>query len=132
MTTQSQVIPLSSQLSSQTLWERALATIDSDLQAAVDFKSITKKDVAAAALRTAKEKRDICLRKRWKYRKWNGKDLIVRDLLDKIVGFLDKFIAIGDVAMQYDPAHAALPWAGVRFLLRVGKNEFISESLLIA
>jgi hypothetical protein len=117
---------MSSQSSSQTLWEKALATIDPDLQAAIDFKSTAKTDVAAAALRTAKEKRDICLRKRWRYRKSDGKDLILRDLLDKIVGFLDKFIAVGDVAVQYDPAHAALPWAGVRFLLRVGKNQPIS------
>jgi len=32
---------------------------------------------------------------------------------------LIKFKAVGDMAMQYDPAHASLTWAGVRFLLRV-------------
>lgn len=26
---------------------------------------------------------------------------------------------VGDVAVSYDPGHAALPWALVRFLLKV-------------
>jgi hypothetical protein len=33
--------------------------------------------------------------------------------------WVDKFKTIGDNAIQYDPAHAALPWAGVRFILQV-------------
>ena len=26
---------------------------------------------------------------------------------------------VGDMAVQYDPVHAALPWALIRFLLKV-------------
>lgn len=103
------------------LWDKAVATLDADLQTTIHATGNT--DVAAAALRTAKEKRDICLRKRWRYRKANGKDIILRDVLDKIVGFLDKFIAVGDTAVQYDPVHASLPWAGVRFVLRAAVSD---------
>jgi hypothetical protein len=39
--------------------------------------------------------------------------------MDKIITWIDKFIRIGDCAVQYDPIHAALPWAGVRALLQV-------------
>jgi hypothetical protein len=110
MATQSQGV---SQSSAQNLWEKAVATLDSDLQTVINHNTTGNTNVAAAALRTAKEKRDICLRKRWRYHKSNGKDIILRDVLDKIVGFLDKFVAVGDAAVQYDPAHASLPWAGV-------------------
>ena len=43
----------------------------------------------------------------------------MRDIFEKIIVWVDKFKALGDVAVQYDPAHASLPWAGVRFLLQV-------------
>lgn len=120
MATQSQGF---SQPIAQNLWEKAFATLDSDLQRAINHKTSSSTNIAAAALRTAKEKRDICLRKRWRYRKSNGKDIILRDVLDKIVGFLDKFVAMGDTAVQYDPAHASLPWAGVRFVLRAAVSD---------
>lgn len=45
--------------------------------------------------------------------------MILRDVLDKIVRWIDIFKQVGDVAVQYDPAHAALPWAGIRFILQV-------------
>ena len=120
MATQSQNV---SQPIAQNLWEEAFATLDSDLQRAINHKTISGTNIAVAALRTANEKRDICLRKRWRYRKSNGKDIILRDVLDKIVGFLDKFVTVGDTAVQYDPAHASLPWAGVRFVLRAAVSD---------
>lgn len=39
--------------------------------------------------------------------------------MEKIIVWVDKFKEIGDNVVAYDPAHAALPWAGVRFLLQV-------------
>ena len=43
----------------------------------------------------------------------------LRDRADKILEWVEKFKQIGDIAVQYDPVHAALPWAGIRFLLQV-------------
>ena len=37
----------------------------------------------------------------------------------KILRWVDKFKAIADITAQYDPVHAALPWAGFRLLLQV-------------
>ena len=49
-----------------------------------------------------------------------GKDaVVVRDIFAKIATWIQIFIEVGDVAVTYDPAHAALPWAGVRFLQEV-------------
>ena len=103
------------------LWQKALATLDDDLKACLDFKNSTKRDILEKTLKTAEEKRQLCLRKRWKFKR-NGKEVVVRDVLEKIIKWLDHFKAIGDLAAQYDPAHAALPWAGVRFLLKVSAS----------
>ena len=55
--------------------------------------------------------------------KWQVKlghrELNLRPVLDSIVSWVKKFIAIGDIAVQYDPAHAALPWAALRLVLQV-------------
>lgn len=47
-----------------------------------------------------------------------GKDIFMRDVAGKIMSWLTKFKEIGDIAVNFDPVHAALPWAGVRFLLQ--------------
>lgn len=101
------------------LWQKALATLDDELKARLDFKNSTKRDILEKTLKTAEERRQLCLRKRWKVKR-NGEEVVVRDVLEKIIRWLNHFKAIGDLAAQYDPAHAALPWAGVRFLLKVG------------
>ena len=44
----------------------------------------------------------------------------VQDKADRLVSWIAKFKEVGDIAAQYDPIHAALPWAGVRFILLVG------------
>jgi hypothetical protein len=41
-----------------------------------------------------------------------------RDVYNHIASCVQKFREVGDVAIQYDPGHAALPWAGVRFSLQ--------------
>ena len=72
-------------------------------------------DEVYAAVR---DKLDECTQKRWKYTKANGEKLVLWDLLDKTIKWIDKFKAAGDVAIQYDPGHAALPWAVIRFMLQ--------------
>ena len=51
--------------------------------------------------------------------KWGEKEIDMQGTADRLVGWITKFKEIGDIAVQYDPVHAALPWAGVRFILLV-------------
>jgi hypothetical protein len=37
----------------------------------------------------------------------------------KLLSWMDRFKEIGDIIVQFDPVHAALPWAGFPFLLKV-------------
>ena len=65
-----------------------------------------------------KQSRDNCQRNRWKFSS-RGQEIIVRDIADKLIAWIDKFKNIGDVAIQYDPVHVALPWAGIRSILQI-------------
>ena len=59
--------------------------------------------------------------KQWKV-KIRGEEVVLRDVGMKILHWADRFKQIGDIIVQYDPAHAAIPWAGFRFLLQVYFN----------
>ncbi|CAG8020378.1 unnamed protein product [Penicillium olsonii] len=37
--------------------------------------------------------------------------------IGKLLSVLNKFLSAGDVAVSFDPTHAALPWAAVRFVI---------------
>ena len=67
--------------------------------------------------------RDRCLTKRRKIKGSNGRDLVVRDLCAKTLKWISRFSQVGDVGANFDPGHASLPWAGLRFLLQVSWYE---------
>ena len=72
-----------------------------------------------AVLKEIEAKRDLALRKRWKFKNANGDVVVVRDVLEKIARWIHRFKETGDVIAQYDPAHLSLPWAAFRFLLQI-------------
>ena len=57
---------------------------------------------------------------RWKIKTRNG-TIVLREHFNKMVSWIQKFIAVGDTVVTYDPGHAALPWAAVRFILQVNR-----------
>lgn len=79
--------------------------------------------VQAAVLREVEGKKQLCFQKRWKFKKPNGDVVIVRDLLEKISHWIVRFKEVGGTAMQYNPVHAALPWAAFTFLLQLAVSE---------
>ena len=70
------------------------------------------------ALAAAKEKRRYCIEKRWKFT-FRGRTVDVKEEADKVVGWLDRFKAVGDIVANVDPMRVGLPWAGIRLLLEV-------------
>jgi hypothetical protein len=101
------------------LWERAVEDLDDEDKLGVNFERADKLAILEDVLKAVDEKKQACLKGRWKYRKDN-KEIIIRDQLEKMAKWVNKFKEVGDIAIQYDPTHAALPWAGVRFFLQVG------------
>ncbi len=65
-----------------------------------------------------KDKHQQCVDNRWKS-VLRGKTIVLRNVTDSIIDWLEKFKTIGDVAVNADPLHAGLPWAAVRLLLQV-------------
>ena len=103
----------------QDYWQKALDSLDVELKTSLDVTRTAKRDILAGALRAAEEKRQLCLQKRWRFKTPSGEQVILRDVLEKIAKWIDRFKAVGDIATQHDPVHSALAWAGVRFLLTI-------------
>ena len=101
------------------LWALAISKVSPDDRALIELPCSDKlqllRDVAVAT----EEKKKLCIQKRWKYTRRNGETIILRDVLNKILTWVDKFKTVMDMVVQYDPGHAALPWACVRFILQV-------------
>lgn len=95
-----------------------MAALSDKEKQGVDFGRIDKLAILADVLAAVDNAKQLCIEKRWKYRKGN-REIIIRDQLEKVAVWVKKFIEVGDAAAQYDPGHASLPWAGVRFLLQV-------------
>ena len=85
----------------------------------MDFGHTEKLEVIAELLELTNDAKQRCVGRAWRLRRKDGETVIVRDLLGKVARWIDQFKQVGDIAVQYDPIHAALPWAGIRFLLQV-------------
>ena len=47
------------------------------------------------------------------------KPIVLRDVLRRIAGRINKFKEVGNNAVYHDPVHAAVPWAAVRFVHQI-------------
>ena len=111
---------------SNDLWALAATQLNDE---DIDFSRPDKlKTLADLHALTEKSKQE-CINKRWKYTRKSGETVILRDVFDKIIRWMDIFKQVGDVAVQYDPVHAALPWAGIRFVLQVRSMEPLKEKV---
>ena len=80
---------------------------------------------------------------RWRLPGLNGKEIAVRDVLEKMAGGVRKTMTIVDTVVSFDPTHTASPSAGVKAVLLVSRfvrdhfttlisRSFASMPLLIA
>ncbi|OCK79032.1 hypothetical protein K432DRAFT_300680, partial [Lepidopterella palustris CBS 459.81] len=105
-------------------WSLAIAELGHQEAEYIDFddagilRRIPWQTVLTEVKQAVEEKKVQFMDKRWAINRKDNRPIILREKLDKIAVSVEKFIQIGDCAVQYDPAHAALPWAGVRFVLK--------------
>jgi hypothetical protein len=109
----------------QSLWAKAISQLDlHERETLRGFIEADTQDMASILESTRNETRRIVDTNR--ERAWKitvrGEDLVLRDVGMKILQWVDGFKEIGDIAAQFDPVHAALPWALFKFLLQVGSN----------
>lgn len=76
------------------------------------------RDIVSEALKEASLKCDDSIKKH--LRRPNG--IILRDVMEKTMHWINCFKEVGGIAVQYDTGHAALPWAALRFVLQAIVN----------
>lgn len=104
------------------LWAIAFSTLsekDRRIFKLPDTSPLDPKQILTEILVALETQRDRCKRDEWTTVSIGGKEIVIRDVCSKIVAYVKKFMEVVDAAVQIDPAHAALPWAGVRFLLQL-------------
>jgi len=102
------------------LWDKAYETLPQEDRTTF-LGSSEHQNPVRVTLRNAEMCQKICYEKRWKFN-WKGKELLLHDVVSRIMTWIEKFETIGDIVSQYDLSHAALPWTGFRLLLQVGST----------
>lgn len=103
----------------QTAWDKALSTLQPEVRARLGSTTANQKTVLSTLLQDAFKAKNTCVLECWTLKKSTGETIILRDVVEKIITWVEKFVAVGDAAMQYDPVHAAPAWAAIRFILQV-------------
>lgn len=102
---------------SDKIWDDAIEQLNDEDRKKVNVPE--KHDVLLKLLSLAESKKEDRERRKWRITRKNGEVVIVTDVLQKLVKWVRYFRATGDNMVQYDPGHAAVPWACVRFILEV-------------
>lgn len=113
---------------SQTIWDEALERLTPKQKTLLcNFPKPIDSDELINAVRS---KQGELEKLSWaSHYKLGNKTYNIKKMMDSVIIWIDRFKSIGDIIVQYDPAHIALPWAGIRFLLQVGD---VSTVLLYA
>jgi hypothetical protein len=112
------------------LWAQAAVSLSPAEQLLINLNDPTISNSIDDVLDSAKLMQTKCKAKLWKCKNKNGEEIILRDVFAKIVVWVEKFKQVGDTVIQYDPGHAALPWAGVRFVLQAMVNDHQSFGMM--
>jgi len=114
-------------------WQKALDRLDPDLRTALASQAVNtnKSDIVSAILREADKRRQDCIRRQWTFTAPGGRVIVVRDVLEKVVSWVNRYKAVGDLASQFDPVNASLPWAAFRYLLEVATGDIQAFGLII-
>jgi hypothetical protein len=113
------------------LWRKAFDEISDSDKECLPITDDDKRNYLENVLDQTARSRDACRERGLKF-KFGEKTFVVRDLADKILSWVEKFKEIGDIAVQYDPGHAALPWAAIRLVLQACPPFIGSLTTLIA
>lgn len=117
------------QQSELNLWASARSRLpDKDkktISVFVPLNEIGTTSMPSTLLQAVRTKREMCEKNNWNFQ-YKGRTIRLQDHADRILIWIEKFKAVGDIAVNADPVHAGLPWAGIRLLLQVeDQNSFV-------
>lgn len=94
---------------------KAAATLSDEEKEVLKIEELKGGNVAQAVLQATRTQRKRCEDKQWSFT-FKGKRILVRDVLESIISWTEKFKEVVDFAVSMDATgHAALPWACVKF-----------------
>ncbi|KAJ4248793.1 hypothetical protein NW762_012631 [Fusarium torreyae] len=118
--------------SDSSLWDQAFDNLSTEERDALRSHEGQLQPQATDVTFAVKQAKTKCVSKQWVlYTNDHGKKVKLREKLDEVVGWVEKFMQVGDVVVSYDPAHAALPWAAVRTLLQVTINDCQTYGMIV-
>ncbi|KAH0602388.1 uncharacterized protein H6S33_008727 [Morchella sextelata] len=102
-------------------WEKAIEKLPAQSQKEFDFhNSDGLLKVLDDVLKATNTARETCQEKMWKI-SWKGKNIVLRDIADKTIEWVNKFKTLGNVIAQGDPVHAAIPWFIIKDHQKMGE-----------
>ena len=119
---------------SKDLWASALEHLTEIDRQQLNFCNGQNKLTILSDLQVLTESaKEQCIKKRWRFSRpgRNGETIVLRDIFTKMVVWIERFKQVGDTVVQYDPGHAALPWAGVRFIVQVAISDIVKFDFVV-
>ncbi|KAK2732411.1 hypothetical protein FQN57_002913 [Myotisia sp. PD_48] len=132
VTTHSQSCPVK-----RGLWQNALEKLSEEEREIINEHTVSGGfeahggSPADSLLEGLKEKQKLCDDKAWKF-SFNGKIIVLRDVAEKVIVWVDRFKAVGNLVATAEPVTVGLPWAGIQLLLQTATSEYqMMGSLLV-
>jgi hypothetical protein len=110
---------IDSMSNSEDLWNTALESLTENDRAQLGQDCLDRLQSIAKLTKLTIDAEKRCKEQSWQFKRKSGEVVVVRDVIRKIVKWVEHFQVIGDTIAQIDPAHSALPWAGVQLVLQV-------------
>ena len=113
---------------SETLWEKAIEALKEEERKAWGSYPASQTQAQAGRqsideqIELIREARDNLADKQMTIQRSDGRVIIVREKINSVLKVMDKYMAIGNIAIQHNPRITALVWAGVRLGLQVSEN----------
>ncbi|CAH0002507.1 unnamed protein product [Clonostachys byssicola] len=109
--------------SGDNLWKAAVDSVGDELKSQIDFKQESKIDTLGELLSVTEKAKKRLTDRAWSFKRSSGEKVIVRDVLGKVAKWVNLIKQVGDFAVQFDPGHAGVAWAGIRFMLTVAVGD---------
>ena len=113
---------------SEALWEEAVEALKDKERKAWDSYLTSQSQAQAGRPYIAeqigliREARDNLTDKQMVIQRSGGRVIIVREKINSVLKVMDKYVAVGNVAIQHSPKITALVWAGIRLGLQASEN----------
>ncbi len=103
------------------LWaeaKNALDKADQDLLEEAIGDTGQERNLQSDLQNIVRQKQRLAEEKAWKF-DFGGRRIVLRDLVEKIISWVNAFKGLGDAVAAADPIHAGIPWAAISVVLQV-------------